>query len=198
MQRKIGTLFLIQMLLLLAILPVSTLAGDPDDPEITDDLDDTYMPHLDIKSAWFFENPDEPQYLFTALEVKSINLKANAVLSIRWSYKGTEYVSALDTYLFKKDVFRSGDPKQASHWQWIHLPKCEGTINQETNVITWKILKSNIGNPGKDDILTNTRAAAVPSGWISFIYFLTGRDYRDFAPNEQGMYGLDYQIQYTA
>ena len=75
---------------------------------------------------------------------------------------------------------RSGDPKRACHWQWIHMPECDGTADRTTNVITWKILKSNIGNPEQGDVLTNTRAAAVPSGYASFMYFFTGRDFRDF------------------
>jgi hypothetical protein len=57
-------------------------------------------------------------------------------------------------------------------------------------VITWKILKSNIGNPEQGDLVTNTRAAAVSSGYSSFIYFFTNRNYRDFAPSTQGEYGL--------
>jgi len=196
MRKKIIGL-LVCTLLLTIIIPNLSLAGDPEDPEITDDLGDTNLPHLDIECAWFYENPDEPEYLFTAIKVKSINLKTNAVLSIRWNYNGKDYVSGFDTYTFQKDVFRSGDPKRGTHWQWINMPECEGTIDRNTNVITWKILKSNIGHPKKDDVLTNTRAAAVPSGLISLIYFLTGRDYRDFAPNNQGTYGLNYQIHYS-
>jgi len=195
MKKKIVGLF-VCMLLTTTILPITALAGDPENPEIEDDLNDTYLPFLDIVSAWFYEKADEPEYLYTALKVQSINLKANAGLSIRWSYDGKEYVSGFDTYIFQDDVYRSGDPKRASHWQWIHMPECDGTVDRTTNIITWKILKSNIGNPEQGDVLTNTRAAAVPSGYSSFIYFFTNRDYRDFAPNTQDEYGLDYVIQY--
>ena len=195
MRKKIVGI-IIFMLLITTILPMTALAGDPENPEIEDELNDTYLPFLDIVSAWFYEKADEPEYLYTALKVQSINLKANAVLSIRWSYDGKEYVTGFDTYIFQDDVFRSGDPKSASSWQWRNMPECDGTIDRTTNVITWKVLKSNIGNPEKGDVLTNTRAAAVPDGYSSFIYFLTGRDYRDFAPNTQDEYGLDYVIQY--
>jgi hypothetical protein len=193
MKKKIVGLF-VCMLLITTILPMTTLAGDPENPEIEDELNDTNLNSLDIKSAWFYEKADEPEYLYTALKLQSLNLKANACLSIRWNYNGKDYVSGFDTYKFQEDVFRSGDPKRASYWQWQNMPECEGTADQATNVITWKVLKSNIGNPEKGDVLTNTRAAAVPSGYTSFIYFFTGRDFRDFAPNEQ--YGLDYIIQY--
>ncbi len=194
--KKKNTGFLMCMLLTITILPLTTLAGDPENPEIKDELDDTYLPSLDIESAWFYEKSDEPEYLYTALKVKSINLKANAVLSIRWSYDGKEYVSGFDTYIFQEDVFRSGDPKRATYWQWKNMPECEGIADQTTNIITWKVLKSNIGNPEKGDVLTHTRAAAVPGGFSSIINFFTSQDFRDFAPNEQYEYGLDYVIQY--
>jgi hypothetical protein len=195
MKKKI-TGFFMCMLLTITILPQATLAGDPENPEIKDGLDDTYLPNLDIESAWFYEKSDEPEYLYTALKVKSINLKAEAVLSIRWCHNGKEYVSGLDTYLFQEDVFRSGDPKRATFWQWKKMPECEGIADQTTNIITWKVSKSNIGNPEKGDVLTHTRAAAVPGGFSSIICFFTNRDYRDFAPNEQYEYGSDYMIQY--
>jgi hypothetical protein len=76
------------------------------------------------------------------------------------------------------------------------MPECEGFINEEASIIIWKIQKSNIGNPKKGDILSNTRANAVPGFPLSFIYFFTGRDYRDFAPDIYGEYGLNYIIQY--
>jgi hypothetical protein len=196
MRKKI--IYIITCTLLFTLLPPNiSYAENTAEPQITDDQNDTPLPFLDIKSAWFYENPDEPQYLFTALEVQTICLKTNAVLTIRWNLNGKDYVSAFDIKAFQKDVFRSGDPKRATHWQWIHMPECEGTFDLTTNIITWKILKSNIGNPEKNDVLTNTRATAVPSGITSVLFFIMGRDYRDFAPNQQGTYGSDYQIQYT-
>ena len=194
MRKKIVTIFLIQTLLFLIILPVSTLAGDHENPEIKDNPNDTDLPSLDIISAWFYEKYDEPTYLYTALEVQSLNLNLNAVFSIRWKYDLTEYVTGFNTYRFQNDVFRSGNPKKATYWQWNAMPQCEGTTDQATNTITWKVLKSTIGNPEKDDVLTMTRAAAVPGFPTSFLYFFLGKDFRDFAPDEQ--YGSDYIIQY--
>lgn len=193
MQKKMVEL-IIFMLLITTIFPLIVIAGDEENPEITDDLNDTNLSSLDIESAWFYENTDDPDYLYTALKIKTLNLETNAVFSIRWSYHGKDYVSGFETYRFRDDVFRSGDPKRATYWQWNNMPECEGTANQDTNIITWKILKSNIGNPEKDDVLINTKAAAVPGFPTSFIYFFIGRDVRDFAPN--GQYGLDYVILY--
>ena len=182
-------------LLLTSFLPFIATAGDQENPEIQDELEDTDIPYLDIESAWFYESDDEPEYLYTSLKIRQFNPYANAVLSIRWSYNGKEYVSGLDTHKHKDDIFRSGDPQRATNRQWKAMPECTGIIDQEEHIITWKILKENIGNPEKGDLLTEARAAAVPGFPESFIYFILGRDYRDFAPSQQDVFGLDYVIQ---
>ena len=172
------------------------MAGDQDHPEIEDNLDDTPLKYLDIESAWFYEKNDEPDYLYISLKVGNLNQNANAVLSIRWIYNGKEYVSGLDTHKLKENMFRSGDPQRATYWQWKSMPICVGYLDQETDIITWKIQKDNIGNPQKRDILEETRAAAVPGFPLNIISFFTGNDYRDFAPDKQDSFGLDYTILY--
>ena len=76
------------------------------------------------------------------------------------------------------------------------MPECEGFIDAEEGTITWKILKNDIGSPKQGEVLTHTKANAVPGFPISVIYFFTGRDYRDFAPDNIEEYGLDYIIKY--
>ena len=166
--------------------------------EITDIIGDTDLGLLDIESAWFYENPNEPEYLFTALKIKDLKVSFNAVFSITWMYNKEEYVSGLDTFFYREKVFRCGLRQRATYWQWKSMPECEGNFDTETCIITWKILKSNIGNPVKGDQLLQTRANAVPGFPISFLYFFTGRDYRDFAPDKFGEYGLNYVIQYPS
>jgi hypothetical protein len=106
------------------------------------------------------------------------------------------YVSGLSTYYYKDKEFRGGLRQRATYWQWKSMPECIGIFDQNTDIITWKMLKSNIGNPQKGDVLTNTEASAVAGFPLSFIYFFTGKDYRDFAPDNYGDYGQDYIIQY--
>jgi hypothetical protein len=76
------------------------------------------------------------------------------------------------------------------------MPECFGLFDMNNDIITWKILKENIGNPQMGDILTGTEASAVPGFPISFIYYILGKDYRDFAPNLSSDYGDDYTILY--
>ena len=197
MKRKIIGIF-ICTLFIATILPITitVFAGDEENPEIVDDTGDTNLGFLDIKSAWFYENTDEPDYLFTALKIKDLKETYNAVFSIRWTYNDVVYVSGLETYYFRDIEFRSGLRQRATYWQWKSMPDCFGLFDQDTNIITWKILKSNIGSPQKNDVLTNTEASAVAGFPLSFVYFFTGKDYRDFAPDRYGDYGQDYIIQY--
>ena len=197
MKKKIIGIF-ICTLLITTILPITgtVFAGDENDPEIVDGIGDTLLGFLDIESAWFYEKTDEPDYLFTALKIKDLKVASNAVFSIRWTYNGVVYVSGLDTFYYREKEFRSGIRQRATYWQWKSMPKCIGIFDQNTDIITWKILKSNIGNPQESDVLTNTEASAVTGFPLSFIYFFTGEDYRDFAPDAGDGYGRDYVIRY--
>jgi hypothetical protein len=197
MKKKIICIFVLT-LLITTILPITgtVIAGDEENPEIVDVTGDTDLGFLDIESAWFYENADEPDYLFTALKINDLKEAFNAVFSIRWAYNDVVYVSGLSTYYYKDKEFRSGLRQRATYWQWKNMPECIGVFDQNTDIITWKILKSNIGNPQKGDVLTNTEASAVAGFPLSFIYFFTGKDYRDFAPDDYGDYGQDYIIQY--
>jgi len=197
MKRKIIGIIVVT-LLITVILPITgtVFAGDEEDPEIVDVTGDTDFSFLDIESAWFYEKADEPDYLFISLKIKDLKESFNAVFSIRWTYNGVVYVSGLETFYYRDKEFRSGLRQRATYRQWKSMPECSGIFDQNTDIITWKILKSNIGTPQKDDVLTNTKASAITGFPLSFIYFFTGKDCKDFAPDNSGNYGRDYIIQY--
>jgi hypothetical protein len=195
MKRKIIGIF-VCMLLLSTILSITVIAGDENDPEIVDDIDDTPLGLLDIESAWFYEQINDPTVLFVAMKISELKENYNAVFSIRWSYNSNKYAAGVNTYYIKETIFRCGLPKQASYWQWNRMPRCEGIFDIKDGIMTWKIPKSTIGNPQAGDVLTNTRANAVPGFPLSFLYFILHLDYRDFAPNVYNEYGRDYIIKY--
>ena len=193
--KKIIVVFICTLLLTI-ILPMAVNAGDETNPEIVDDVGDTPLSLLDIDSAWFYEIEDEPEYLFTSMKILFLKENYNAVFSIRWSYDGNEYAAGVNTFTFRDTIFRCGQPKNANYWQWKSMPKCEGLIDIENGIITWKIPKSSIGDPKPGDVLTNTKANAVPGFPLSFLYFILQFDYRDFAPDNYGEYGLNYIIEF--
>ena len=63
MKKRILGIF-VCMLLIITILPMTgtVMAGDEENPEIEDEAGDA-LGYLDVLSAWFYENPDEPNYL---------------------------------------------------------------------------------------------------------------------------------------
>ena len=194
MKIKIVTI-IVCLLISTPILSLAVIAGDEENPEIIDELDDTDIGTLDIDSVWFYEKSDEPDYLFISMKIKSLNERVNAVFSVTWFYNGIKYVSGLDTFFYREKVFRSGLYQRATNRQWRSMPECEGIFDIDKSVITWKILKENIGNPQKDSVLTKTRVSAVFGFPICFILFLFV-DCRDFAPSIITEYGRDYIINY--
>jgi hypothetical protein len=193
--KKIIGIFICTLLITI-ILPVAVSAGDETNPEIEDEIGDTPLSLLDIKSAWFYELEEEPEYLFISMKILFLKEKYNAIFSVRWSYEGEDYIAGVNTFTFRDTIFRFGLPKQASYWQWNRMPTCEGLIDNNEGKITWRIPKSLIGNPQPGDLLTNTKANAVPGFPISFLYFLLQFDYRDFAPDSYDEYGQDYTIKF--
>jgi hypothetical protein len=123
-------------LLITTILPLCVNAGDKENPEIEDELEDTDLGLLDIESAWFYEKQEEPDILYTVLKIKELKENFNAVYSIEWYYNNIEYTSGLEIYFFKKFIFRSGMPKRATYWQWKNMPECFGLFNIDTDIIT--------------------------------------------------------------
>ena len=194
MSRKLIGIF-VCMLLISNIITVMVMAGDEENPEIIDELYDTDLYTLDINSVWFYEKLNDPEYLFISMKIENLNEKISAVFSVTWFFNDIKYVSGLDISFYREKVFRSGLYQRATHRQWLSMPECEGTYDVDTNVITWKILKENIGNPQKDGVLTKTRASAVLGFPLNFLLFLFV-DYRDFAPSIVTEYGKDYIINY--
>jgi len=97
MKKKIIGIF-ICTLLIATMLPItgSVIAGDENDPEIVDDPDTDVFDYLDIISAWFYENADEPDYLFTALKIKEISpLYFKQHLTVHWEHNGVECASGM-------------------------------------------------------------------------------------------------------
>jgi len=195
------------MLVLSMTLTISVPAGTEEDPEIVDEEDTDVVDYLDVISAWFYEKPDEPDYLFTALkmkEIKPFHFKQHLV--VHWEHNGIPCASGM--------VIGYGEPWFDFHagyghgwWFEEHYLRVEGFCDDETNIITWKIPKSIINNPQKGDVLENTYASAFERfGFVgrlgfdraivrSILYLISGKNVVDFAP-ESTEYGRDYVIQY--
>jgi hypothetical protein len=197
------------MLLTTTLLPITALAGDPDHPEITDTIGDA-RPYLDIKKAWFYEDPSTPEMLYTTIELTKpsiIPLKQHLVVS--WEMNGEFYASmlAIGYSLAKWLDYNSfigrgafGDPKPT-------ISVIQGSIDTTKGTVTCIIPKSTIGNPTPGDVLTKTQSVCFqrfglwgslgfypPFRYFLFDVMLKKLQVEDVAPDVG--YGLDYIIQY--
>ena len=195
MKKRILGIF-VCMLLIITILPMTgtVMAGDEENPEIEDEAGDA-LGYLDVLSAWFYENPDEPNYLYAAIKLrKPSSVIPLQSLIIRWKFNGEIFASALFIGLGIPWLdFKVGHV----HNNIIDETIISGSFNKSKNFILCKIPKSAIGDPQPGDILTNTRSHCFSclfgfnEQFFKNIAFL--RLY-DHAPDDG--YGKDYIIQY--
>jgi hypothetical protein len=208
MQKKIVGI-IIFMLLTTMILPITALAGDEENPEITDTIGDARA-YLDIKKAWFYEDPDTPNMLYTTIDLaKPSIIPFKQHLVVRWQMNGEYYASMLGIgYNFElwleyvsiigRGTF--GDPKPI-------ISIIEGSFDTTKGTVTCVIPKSTIGNPTPGDVLTHTQSQCFERfrfwGRLGFSplfrYFLFDLvlekwQIEDTAPDVG--YGSDYIIQY--
>ena len=186
MKKKIVGIF-VCMLLVATSLPITgtVIAGDEEDPEIEDEDGDTsFFIFTDILSAWFLENPDEPDYLYTSMKFKNLIWNWRIERGVGWKYDGESYYS----------YYRSGYyPRE--NWKIVSQTDdndVAGSYNLITGIITWKIPKSRIGNPKPGDVLTKTWAfgGVEPIKIMGASFVLFG----DYAPDDG--YGREYIIKY--
>ena len=208
---------------LIFILSLNVLAGDVNDPEITDNEDDlfgSFIDHplryqlfhsigllpmenfdfLDIKSAWFYEESDESDYIFAAIKLKNLEvIPQRVVYSIHWTFNGERY--AIGSHIYNNGLNSSCFVGLDKHFSLFSKFKdAECFYNFENDIITFKFKKEYAGNLQQGDILTNTWAwTALRFNYEPMtILFSNGELVKDAAPfiESNTDYGIDYIIQY--
>ncbi len=173
--KKIIKILLIFMLVLTAVAPLSVFAGDPENPEITDDKDDIVinksrllnilitlhildsksLNFLDINSAWFFENPTESEYLFVSLKLEQLDFPNQRVIySLYWTCNNFE----MSAYVH---ITSNGEHAlfAVKNDQWGASYKINGSFDVDLDTVTFKIPKTMVGDPQPGAIIEN------PSAW---------------------------------
>ena len=157
-------------MLIITIVPLTTFAGNADDPEIEDRTRDVlglfgllpqfFFKHIDIRSAWFYENSDNPNYLYISLELRDLEDKTKileAIYVVDWRFDGESYATCVHTNPNGVMAFLSGKTDDVGN-DFEDYVICDGTFDYEKNIITWEIPKNAIGDPQPKDILTSTAA----------------------------------------
>ena len=173
-QKKIGVIIIL-ILLIMTLLPITTPAGDPENPEITDEQGDVYgilitnpfitkllilfgivnvefIDSIDILSAWFYEQENESEYLFITIKTKNLEFsRQREAYTMIWMNNGTKWIAYFNTYSNGKVINSTiGD------YNGTFYHKIESRFNVANNTITFRIPKNLIGDPQKGDILTHT------------------------------------------
>lgn len=183
-------------LLIVTMLPITGMAGDPENPEIEDGRNDitgpfssfipsVFFEDIDIISAWFFENDDQPEYLSVSLKVSKLKGCLFPTLYIvNWTYGGIEY-SAVHGILWLGVLSSAMLTNGATG---LYFP-IYSSFDTNQNIITFIVPKDMIGNPRQGDVLTNTEALGVQA-----LPIVTIIEWEDRAPNDG--FGSDYTLQY--
>jgi len=215
MKRKIIGIF-ICALLITTIIPITAMAGDEQNPEILDETDDLFgifttnqkilnfftklkifniesFDFMDITSAWFYENPDKPDNLYTAIKLKNLDfINQRVIYSMHWVFEEKNYAVGVHvisngeiTGFFAGETFGIFNRLGPYH-------DANGSFDLNDDTVIFEIPKNVIGNPEPGNILTRTDAWA----GLRFIFEpltipLGGEVAKDWAG-----YGKDYIIQY--
>jgi len=214
--KRIDNMIVFIMLITMMLLPLAT-AGSDKNPEIEDynendpyDIFGTFVriPGLftlfrtigmfpfdsfaviDIQSAWFYEQSDNPTFLFTALKLEDVFLiKQTQIYSIKWTMNGKQYSTSVHSDMMNgvHTSFMGGSSHAGGTSEEI-----TGSFDVENNIIHFSVPKDIIGNPQPGDILTEPNAwTALRFGAEPFTIFFGGELAKDWSG-----YGKEYVIHY--
>jgi hypothetical protein len=192
--------------LVVGLIPQVVNAGDQNNPEISDPENDVllfgqfsppklnrFLKHIDILSAWFSEDSDEPDLMYITLQLQDVKkIRLMGLLAVDWYHDGLEYSVII--------LFKHGE-ENASGLQiggTNFMPMTDlYTIDDEKNTITWVVPKEVIGNVTQGDTL-NTPVAVVGVRFCSDV--LANLMMNRFGTNCIGIdftdVGKDYEILY--
>jgi hypothetical protein len=181
MIKKIVSIFVF-MLLITTLLPITAMAGDEENPEIVDETSDLFgifalkpnvynfftklkifrmesFDFMDITKAWFYENPDKPDYLYTAIKLKNLDfINQRTIYAIHWEFKDKNYAVGVHVYSngLTKGFFAGETFGIFNRYGPYH--NASGFFDIYNDIVTFEISKDVIGNPEPGDMLTRTDA----------------------------------------
>ncbi len=150
-------------LLGIMMLPLTASAGDPEHPEFVDPLRDVKLfglipiplqmefKYADIVAAWMYEESINSGDLCISLQIRDLEERTEsleAIYVVDWVWNNDRFVVFLHinpTGVGSFVVERSLDDNDDMD-DWMI---CDGTVDVETNIITWVVPKTFIGNPPK-------------------------------------------------
>jgi hypothetical protein len=197
------------MLLLTTLVPMSVLAGDETNPEITDVTGDARK-NVDIQKAWFFEDSTTPGYLYITIQVVYLRTRFLGTLlnNVYWTQNNANYFVSASLGIYRNGMTNKVSISAGVFRTNLVWENITGVLDQNKGTITCKIPKQVIGNPQAGDVLTKTHAVTFQRsifmdkiGWDAYLRDLlfVGLGLQklllsDHAPDTG--YGNDYTMQY--
>jgi hypothetical protein len=167
--KKIIIILSICTLLLLPILSLNAIAGDPENPEVEDRMRDVklfglvpFLPqfnfkYVDIISVWICEEENNQDYLYVNLKIRDLEDttdKYDAIYAISWTFNSATYSASVHILPDGATSLKAGSTDEERN-DFIDYVICEGNIDTTNDIINWIIPKNAIGNPWMDSKITN-------------------------------------------
>jgi hypothetical protein len=166
MKKRDICLYFVIMLFLTNILSPCVIAGDENDPEITDNDHDILGPkelmifpqllyplfnNIDIISGWIYENAQHNDILYVSIKLDTFDYKSFFnMYVVMWNYNNINYLTIYNTYSNGEfQIAGAGYSDEIGE----DIQEVDITIDHEHNVLTWIVPKYIIGNPSPGDEL---------------------------------------------
>jgi hypothetical protein len=148
------------VLFITTILPITVIAGDETNPEISDKTGDA-LTRIDIQKAWFSEDSTTPEYLYVTIQVALLQPKYPGTLfnEVYWTMNNVNYLVSGGLGKYLDGVNELYVVAGAARIFGVYT-EITGSMDIKNSTITCKIPKSLIGNPHVGDILTKTCAGS--------------------------------------
>lgn len=171
MKKKMISMCMCALLIsMLFPLTNTVMAGDEEHPEITDRGNDVlflgglyqnpflslFFKHIDIISAWFFEDNNSPETLYASLKLSNFHYAAmRAWYALFWQNTEEDWAAVL--IIDKGETMYAGVQRMNSDFIEIND---FFSIDETNDIITFAIPKESVGNLGAGDTLGYPYAAA--------------------------------------
>ena len=189
---------------------ISTIAEFNNNPEIEDTIGDAFG-YLDIHSVWFYENENNPDILYVVMKINEpVYWHFQQTFAVFWRYNGDLYSCGLHLGFGlgeQWEKYSAGKYPPNRDYENYHY-NLTGSYSISDGTITMELPKELIGNPQKDDVLTETWSNAFRRVGIigrigltrhiidNLIFNIFGNSMWDYAPNKNEGFGRDYIIKY--
>jgi len=157
--------------LITTILPLTALAGNPENPEVIDRMRDVKLfglftipfqmkyEYADFIAAWLHEESNNPEYISVSLQIRNLEGKTEsleAIYNVDWLWNQDRFTANLHINPDGIGLFLVGRSLNGDDMidEWID---CDGLVDIENNVITWSVPKEYMQNPPKGSTITSIR-----------------------------------------